>query len=97
MSTDTDPSSFSPSLVIRYVKRSVGVELFWVGGVVVREGDHLRLGGGGKTLADSLEDGVVLNVVRVVGLQLAGNAGERTLQGLLGGSVNHLGLLAEVS
>jgi hypothetical protein len=45
-----------------------------------------------KALADGLDDGVVLNVVRVVGLQLGGNAGEGTLESLLGRSVDHLGL-----
>lgn len=46
----------------------------------------------GETLADGLEDGVVLNVIGVVGLELGGNAGEGALQGLLGRSVDHLGL-----
>jgi len=49
-----------------------------------------------KALADGLDDGVVLNVVRVVGLQLGGNAGEGTLESLLGRSVDHLGLDASV-
>lgn len=46
----------------------------------------------GKTLADSLDDGVVLNVIGVIGLQLSSNSGEGSLEGLLGGSVDHLGL-----
>lgn len=49
-----------------------------------------------KALADSLDDAVVLNVVRVVGLELSSDAGEGTLQGLLGRSVNHLGLDASI-
>jgi hypothetical protein len=49
-----------------------------------------------KALADGLDDGIVLNVVRVVGLQLGGNAGEGTLESLLGRSVDHLGLDASV-
>ena len=47
----------------------------------------------GGALADRLEDGVVLNVIGVVGLELGGDAIEGALQGLLGRSVNHLGLL----
>lgn len=50
----------------------------------------------GKTLADGLEDGVVFDVISVIGLQLGGNAGERSLKGLLGGSVDHLGLCGEL-
>lgn len=46
-----------------------------------------------ETLADSLDDGVVFDVIRVVGLELGSNAGEGSLEGLLGGSVDHLGLL----
>ena len=46
----------------------------------------------GGALADDLEDGVVLNVVGVVGLELSGDASERALESLLGGSVDHLGL-----
>jgi hypothetical protein len=49
-----------------------------------------------KALADGLDDGIVLNVVRVVSLQLGGNAGEGTLESLLGRSVDHLGLDASV-
>lgn len=49
-----------------------------------------------KALADSLDDGVVLNVVGVVGLELSSDAGEGTLQGLLGRSVDHLGLDASI-
>ena len=45
-----------------------------------------------KTLADGLEDGVVFDVISVVGLELGGNAGERSLESLLGGGVDHLGL-----
>lgn len=45
-----------------------------------------------KTLADGLEDGVVFDVISVVGLELGGNAGERSLESLLGRSVDHLGL-----
>lgn len=50
-----------------------------------------------KTLADVLEDGVVFDVIRVVGLVLVGNAGECSLESLLGGSVDHLGLQKDVS
>lgn len=46
----------------------------------------------GETLADSLDDAVVLDVVGVVGLELGSNAGEGSLEGLLGGGVDHLGL-----
>lgn len=46
----------------------------------------------GETLADGLEDGIVLNVIGVVGLELGGNASQASLQGLLGGGVDHLGL-----
>jgi len=46
----------------------------------------------GKTLADDLDDGVVLDVVGVVGLQLGRNAGQGSLEGLLGGGIDHLGL-----
>lgn len=42
-------------------------------------------------LADGLENGVVLDVVGIVGLELGRNTSERALQGLLGGGVNHLG------
>lgn len=35
----------------------------------------------------------VLNVVFVVGLELGGDAVEGALEGVLGGGVNHLGLL----
>lgn len=45
-----------------------------------------------ETLADGLDDGVVLDVVGVVGLQLDGDTGECSLQGFLGGGVDHLGL-----
>ena len=50
-----------------------------------------------KTLADGLEDGVVLDVVGVVGLQLGGDTSEGALQSLLGRGVDHLGLLLGVS
>jgi hypothetical protein len=49
-----------------------------------------------KTLADGLEDGFVFDVISVIGLQLGGNASERSLEGLLGGSVDHLGLNASI-
>lgn len=50
-----------------------------------------------KTLADGLEDSVVLDVVGVVGLELGGNTSERALQSLLGRGIDHLGLLRSVS
>lgn len=46
----------------------------------------------GEAFADGLEDGVVLNVVRVVGLELGGDTGQGALEGVLGGGVDHLGL-----
>jgi len=46
----------------------------------------------GSALADSLENRLPLDVVVVVGLELGRDAGERALEGLLGGSVDHLGL-----
>lgn len=49
-----------------------------------------------KTLADGLEDGVVLDVVGVVGLELGGDTSEGALQSLLGRGVDHLGLLRGV-
>ena len=36
-----------------------------------------------KTFADSLNDGVVLDVVRVIGLEFGGDAGEGGASGLL--------------
>jgi hypothetical protein len=51
---------------------------------------------GSKTLADVLEDGIVFDVISVIGLVLGRNAGERSLEGLLGGSVDHLGLDASI-
>lgn len=45
-----------------------------------------------KALGDGLDDAVVFNVIRVVGLEFSGNTSQRTLQSLLGRSVNHLGL-----
>lgn len=45
-----------------------------------------------KALADGLDDGVIFNVIGVVGLQLCGDTSQRSLEGVLGGSVNHLGL-----
>jgi hypothetical protein len=53
-------------------------------------GDALNLTS--KTLADGLEDGVVLNVISVVGLELRGDTGQGALESLLGGGVDHLGL-----
>lgn len=47
----------------------------------------------GGALANRLEDGLVLNVIGVVGLELGGDTIEGALQGLLGRSVNHLRLL----
>lgn len=46
----------------------------------------------GEALADGLDDGVVFDVVGVVGLELNGDAGQGSLESLLGGSVDHLGL-----
>lgn len=46
----------------------------------------------GHALADLGQNGVVLDVIRVVGLQLDGDAVESALQGVLGGGVHHLGL-----
>lgn len=46
----------------------------------------------GETLADGLDDGVPLDVIGIVGLVLDGNTGECSLEGLLGRSVDHLGL-----
>lgn len=47
---------------------------------------------GSSTLADLGQDGVVLNVVAVIGLDLDGDTAQGALQGILGGGVNHLGL-----
>lgn len=60
---------------------------------VSQSGGHLS----GETLADGLDDGVVFDVIAVVGLQLDGNAGQGLLEALLGGGVNHLGLRHRVS
>lgn len=46
---------------------------------------------------DGVEDGAVLKVVRVVGLELIGEALEGSLESLLGGGVDHLGLFFRVS
>lgn len=46
---------------------------------------------------DGVEDGAVLKVVRVVGLELIGEALKGSLKSLLGGGVDHLGLLVHVS
>lgn len=54
---------------------------------------HTRLTS--KTLADGLDDAVVLNVVGVVGLQLVSNTGKSSLERLFGGGVNHLGLFQD--
>lgn len=45
-----------------------------------------------ETLRNGLDDAVVFDVIGVVGLEFGGNAGESALEGLLGGSVDHLGL-----
>ena len=45
-----------------------------------------------ETLGNGLDDAVVFDVVGVVGLEFGGNARESALEGLLGGSVDHLGL-----
>lgn len=50
----------------------------------------------GQALADGLDNDIVLNVIGVVGLQLSSNTSEGSLEGLLGGSVDHLGLCAAV-
>lgn len=50
-----------------------------------------------KTFADGLEDGIVLDVVGVVGLELSGDTSEGALQSLFGRGVDHLGLLLGVS
>lgn len=49
----------------------------------------------GHALADLVQDGVVLDVVGVVGLDLDGDAAECALQGVLGRGVHHLGLRGE--
>lgn len=46
---------------------------------------------------DGVVDGFVLKVVRVVGLDLIGEALEGSLESLLGGGVDHLGLFVHVS
>lgn len=46
---------------------------------------------------DGVEDRVVLKIVRVVGLDLIGEALEGSLESLLGGGVDHLGLFVHVS
>ena len=46
----------------------------------------------GEALADGLDDGVVFDVVGVVGLELNGDTSQGSLESLLGGSVDHLGL-----
>lgn len=38
---------------------------------------------GSRPLADELDDGIVLDVIGIVGLQLSGDAGEGSLEGLL--------------
>lgn len=43
-------------------------------------------------LGDSGDDGVVLNVVRVVGLDVGSKTVEGALDGFLGGRVHHAGL-----
>lgn len=45
-----------------------------------------------QALADLVKDGVVLDIVAIVGLNLDGDAAQRALQGVLGGGVHHLGL-----
>src|SRR3569833_1545484 len=50
-----------------------------------------------QALADGFQDCVVLDVVGVVGLELGGDAVERSLEGLLGRGVHHLGLEGAVS
>lgn len=52
----------------------------------------LRLDLGSHALADALDDRIPLDVVRVVCLELGGDTGQGTLEGLLGGSVDHLRL-----
>lgn len=47
---------------------------------------------GSSTLADLGQDGVVLDVVAVIGLDLDGDTAQGALQGVLGGGVDHLGL-----
>lgn len=49
----------------------------------------------GHALADLGQDGVVLDVVGVVGLDLDGDAAQGALQGVLGRRVHHLGLQGE--
>lgn len=49
----------------------------------------------GHALADLSQDGVVLDVVGVVGLDLDGDAAQGALQGVLGRGVHHLGLQDE--
>ena len=51
-----------------------------------------RTGRLGLALADGLEDGVELDVVRIVGLKLRGDASEAAPKGVLRGGVDHLGL-----
>lgn len=53
--------------------------------VCLRSCTHLSL-----ALADGLEDGLVLNVVAVVCLNLGGDTGQGAAQSLLGGGVDHL-------
>lgn len=51
-----------------------------------------RLWTGLAALGDAAEDGLVLDIVGVVGLDVGGEAVERTLQGVLGGGIHHAGL-----
>lgn len=46
---------------------------------------------------DGVEDRAVLKIVRVVGLELIGEALEGSLESLFGGGVDHLGLFVHVS
>lgn len=62
-------------------------------GVAFAGFDRSRLAAGGG----ALDDGVLLNVVGVVGLDVDGNAVERALEGVLGRGVHHARLEYRVS